>query len=141
MAELKTQANDASVAGFLKGIADPQKRADCKAIAKMMRAATGKRAKMWGAGIVGFGRYRYRYASGRSGEFMLTGFSPRAQNISVYIMPGFSRFGALLKKLGKHSTGKSCLYMKRLADVDASILERLIRESVEEMRRKYGDDR
>ncbi len=137
MAELKTKATKASVTEFLKGIPDRQKRADCRSIAKMMREATGKRAKMWGTSIVGYDRYDYTYASGRSGTFMITGFSPRAQNIAVYIMPGFSKFGGLLKKLGKHSTGKSCLYIKRLSDVDEGVLARLIGESVKEMRRKY----
>ncbi len=137
MAELKTKANKASVVGFLNGIADKQKRADCKAIAKMMRDATGKRAKMWGTAIVGYDKYDYKYASGRSGTFMITGFSPRAQNIAVYIMPGFKKFAGLMKKLGKHKTGKSCLYIKRLDDVDQKVLIRLIKESVNEMRRKY----
>jgi hypothetical protein len=139
MAEMKTTENKKSVASFLSTIEDVQKRADCKAIAKMMRDATGKRAKMWGTAIVGFDKYDYKYESGRSGTFMITGFSPRAQNISVYIMPGFSKFGTLMKKLGKHKTGKSCLYIKRLADVDEKILSRLIRESVKEMRRIYGE--
>lgn len=137
MAELKTKVNKASVAGFLSGIADKQKRADCKAIAKMMRDATGKRAKMWGTAIVGYDKYDYKYASGRSGTFMITGFSPRAQNIAVYIMPGFKKFAGLMNKLGKHKTGKSCLYIKRLDDVDQKVLFRLIKESVNEMRRKY----
>jgi len=137
MAELKTKENKASVTAFINSVADRQKRADCRAIAKMMREATGKRAKMWGASIVGFDRYDYTYASGHSGSFMITGFAPRAQNISVYIMPGFSKYGAMMKKLGKYKTGKSCLYIKRLADVDAKILSRLIRESVREMRRRY----
>jgi hypothetical protein len=138
MAALKTRETKANVTEFLNSIADKQKCADCKAISKMMREATGKRAKMWGAAIVGFDRYDYTYASGRSGTFMITGFSPRAQNIAVYIMPGFSKFSGLLKKLGKHSTGKSCLYIKRLSDVDEKVLAQLIRDSVKEMRRKYG---
>ena len=138
MAELKTKETPASVAAFLNGIADKQKRADCKAIAKMMREITGKRAKMWGTSIVGYDRYDYKYESGRSGTFMITGFSPRAQNITIYIMPGFSKFKSLMKKLGKHSTGKSCLYIKRLSDVDEKVLARLVSESVKEMKRIYG---
>ena len=141
MAENKTQQNNASVTGFLAAIEDPQKRADCKAIAKMMRDATGKRAKMWGSSIVGYDRYDYQYESGRSGSFMMTGFSPRARNISIYIMPGFGKYGALMKKLGKHSTGKSCLYINRLDDVDQNVLARIISESVKEMRRRYGNSR
>jgi hypothetical protein len=137
MAELKTKENKTSVTVFLNGIEDRQKRADCKAIAKMMRDATGRRAKMWGTAIVGFDKYDYKYESGRSGTFKITGFSPRAQNISVYIMPGFKKFGALMKKLGKYKTGKPCLYIKRLADVDQKVLSRLIIDSVKEMRRIY----
>ena len=138
MAELKTKANKASVAGFLSSIENQQKRADCRAIAKMMREATGKRAKMWGAAIVGYDKYDYKYASGRSGTFMITGFSPRAQNISIYIMPGFSKFTVLMKKLGKYKTGKSCLYIKKLDDVDGKVLAKLISESVQVMRRRYS---
>ena len=137
MAELKTRPTTKSVGDFLKGIEDPKKRADCRAIGKMMRAATGKRAKMWGTSIVGYGSYDYKYASGREGTFMETGFSPRAQNISIYIMPGFKGFASLMKKLGKHKTGKSCLYIKRLDDVDQDVLAKLIDESVRQMRRKY----
>jgi len=137
MAELKTKENKASVTSFLNAIEDRQKRTDCKAVAKMMRDATGKRAKMWGTAIVGFDKYDYKYASGHSGTSMITGFSPRARNISVYIMPGFKKFDALMKKLGKHKTGKSCLYIKRLDDVDQMVLFRLIKESVKEMRRIY----
>ena len=141
MAENKTQQNNASVTGFLATIDDRQKRADCKVIAKMMRDATGKRAKMWGSSIVGYDKYDYQYDSGRSGSFMITGFSPRARNISIYIMPGFGKYGELMKKLGKHKTGKSCLYINRLDDVDQKVLARLITESVKEMRRRYGKSR
>ena len=137
MAELKTKQNRASVAAFLNSIEDKQKRADAKKISSMMREATGSRAKMWGAAIVGFGSYHYKYASGREGDWMLVGFSPRKQNLTVYIMPGFKAFEKLMAKLGKHSTGKSCLYIKRLADVDENVLEKLIAESVKHMRSKY----
>ncbi len=137
MAELKTKPTTARVTDFLAAVDDPQKRADCKKIAAMMRKATGKRAKMWGSSIIGYGSYHYKYASGQEGDFMITGFSPRKQAISVYIMPGFSGFDSLMKKLGKHKTGKSCLYIKRLSDVDESVLEKLITKSVEYMRKKY----
>ncbi len=137
MAEQKTKASKASVTKFLSAIEDKKKRSDCRAIAKMMRDATGKRAQMWGAAIVGYDKYEYKYASGRSGTFMITGFSPRAQNISIYIMPGFSKFSKLMNKLGKYKTGKSCLYIKNLEDVDEKVLARLIKESVEVMRRRY----
>ena len=113
------------------------RRADAKKVTAMMRRATGSRAAMWGPSIVGYGRYHYRYASGREGEFMITGFSPRRQALTVYIMPGFSRFDKLMSKLGKYKTGKSCLYIRRLADVDETVLERLIRESVGYMRGQY----
>ena len=137
MAENKTRATKASVKGFIDAIDDRQMRADARKVAAMMRRATGKRAKMWGTSMVGYGTYHYRYASGREGDFMITGFSPRKQALTVYIMPGFTPFDTLLAKLGKYKTGKSCLYIKRLSDVDENVLERLIDSSVEHMRRKY----
>ena len=103
----------------------------------MMREATGKRAKMWGSSIVGFGEYHYKYASGREGDFMIVGFSPRKSSLTLYIMPGFSGYKDDLAKLGKYKTGKSCLYIKRLDDVDEKVLKRLIRKSVREMKKKY----
>ena len=137
MAELKTRQNNASVSDFLASIDDPQKRTDARKVAGMMRRATGKRAKMWGTSIVGYGNYHYKYASGREGDFMITGYSPRKNALTVYIMPGFSSFKGLMAKLGKYKTGKSCLYIKRLADIDEAVLEELIVESVKHMRRKY----
>ncbi len=136
MAELKTKKNNASVTAFVKGIEDPQKRKDCQAIAKMMRAATGARAKMWGETIVGYGDWHYKYASGRDADWFQVGFSPRKQNITVYIMNGFSTYEKLLAKLGKHKTGKSCLYIKRLSDVDVDVLEALINASAEAIRKR-----
>ena len=137
MAENKTKATRASVADFINSIDDRQMRADARKVAAMMRRATGKRARMWGTSMVGYGTYHYRYASGREGDFMVTGFSPRKQALTVYIMPGFASFSKLMEKLGKYKTGKSCLYIKRLADVDEDVLERLIEDSVEHMRKKY----
>lgn len=137
MAELKTRPTRASVTEFLAGIDDRQQRADAKKVAAMMRRATGKRAKMWGASIVGYGSYHYKYASGRDGDFMITGFSPRKQALTVYIMPGFSSFKKLMEKLGKYKTGKSCLYIKRLSDIDEKVLQKLIAESVRHMRKRY----
>ncbi len=131
MAELKTKPNNASVADFLKGIEDDQKRADCRAVLKIMKKVTGKKAKMWGDSIVGFGSYSYKYASGREGDWFVCGFAPRKRDLTLYIMSGFSRYGALMKKLGKHKTGSSCLYIKRLSDVDEEVLTRLIAESVQ----------
>lgn len=137
MAEVKTKKNNASVAAFLNAIEDRQKRADAKKVAAMMRDATGSRAKMWGTSIVGFGSYHYQYASGREGDWMLVGFSPRKQNLTLYIMPGFKSFDSLMAKLGKHKTGKSCLYINTLADVDEKVLQKLIVQSVKHMRSKY----
>ena len=137
MAELKTRPNQASVTEFIAAIDDPQKRADARKVAAMMRRATGSRAKMWGSSIVGYGSYHYKYASGREGDFMLTGYSPRKNALTVYIMPGFSGFKGLMSGLGKYKTGKSCLYIKSLSDVDESVLEKLIDESVKHMRKKY----
>ncbi len=137
MAELKTKKTNASVAVYLNAIADKQKRADCKAVARMMRDATGKRARMWGGSLVGYGSYDYKYASGREGTWFICGFSPRAQNITIYIMPGFSGFKKLMNRLGKYKTGKSCLYIKKLEDIDQNVLKDLITGSVNEMRRRY----
>ena len=134
----KTVPTRGSVTEFVRAVDDADKRKDLKSVMAMMRRATGERAKMWGPSIVGFGRYEYRYDSGREGEACLTGVSPRAQSLSVYIMPGFSTYGALLKKLGKYKVGKSCLYIKRLADVDESVLEKLIARSVRDMKKKHG---
>jgi hypothetical protein len=137
MAENKTQPTKKSVTEFVNGIEDKQRRADVKKVAAMMRKATGKRAKMWGSSIVGFGNYHYKYDSGREGEFMLTGYSPRKQALTVYIVPGFSHFKAEMDKLGKYKTGSSCLYIRRLTDVDEKVLERLISKSVKHMRKTY----
>ena len=137
MAENKTKPTTASVTGFLNAIEPAQKRKDAKAIAKMMRDATGNRAKMWGPSIVGYGKYHYRYDSGREGDFMRVGFSPRKQNLSVYVVPGFSGFSALLKKLGKHKVGRSCLYINKLDDVDVDVLRKIIEKSVQIMNKKY----
>ena len=137
MAELKTKLNNASVGDFLDAIKDEARRADCKAVAKLMQKVTGEKPKMWGTSIVGFGTYRYVYASGRAGDWMVTGFSPRAQALTLYIMSGFDGEPALMAKLGKFKTGKSCLYLKSLADVDMKLLEQLITRSVAHVRRKY----
>lgn len=135
MAELKTKVNKASVDKFLKSIKDEQKREDCYKILDIMKKATKAEPKMWGTSIVGFGSYHYKYASGREGEWMLTGFSPRKQNLTLYIMSGFDEYEGLLKKLGKHATGKSCLYIKRLEDVDTKVLKELVTKSVKHMKK------
>lgn len=137
MAEPKTKPTGASVTEYIAAISDPGKRKEIKKIGAMMRRATGARAKLWGTSIVGYGRYHYEYASGRSGDWMLTGYAARKQALTVYIMPGFEPFENLLDKLGKYKTGRSCLYIKRLADVDEAVLEDLITQSVLLMRKRY----
>jgi hypothetical protein len=134
MSDLKTRRNDASVEAFLDALEDDRKRADCQAVLKLMREVTGEQPAMWGESIIGFGSYRYRYASGREGEWFLTGFSPRVQNLTLYIMAGFEAYEPLLEKLGKYKIGKSCLYIKRLEDVDREVLRELVARSVEHMR-------
>jgi hypothetical protein len=126
---LKTTPTDADVDAFLDAIEDPQKREDSRALCRMMAEETGEPPKLWGTSIVGFGSYHYRYASGREGDWMALGFSPRKQNLTLYLMDGFSGYGELLERLGKHSTGKSCLYVKRLADVDEGVLREMVRRS------------
>ena len=137
MAELKTKATNTSVSKFLNAVEDKQKRADCKTVARLMREATGKMAKLWGTSMVGYGSYDFKYESGREGSWFLCGFSPRAQSLTLYIMPGFSKFDTLMSNLGKYKTGKSCLYIKKLDDVDLAVLKQLIDESVKHMRSKY----
>ena len=137
MAELKTKENSASIAAFLNTFEDTQKHAGAKKIAVMMRKATGSRAKLWGKSIVGFGSYHYKYASGCEGDWMLIGFSPRKQNLTLYIMSGFREFDALMSQLGKHKTGKSCFYVKRLADIDLKVLSSRMKRSIRYMRSNY----
>ena len=138
MAENKTKPSKQSVAQFLNAIEDTQRRNDAKKVAAMMRKATGKRATLWGTSIVGFGKYHYKYDSGHEGDWALVGFSPRKRNLVVYIMPGFSEFPGLMKKLGKYKTGKSCLYLNKLDDVDEGVLEKLIERSVKVMQKRYN---
>ena len=133
--ELKTKVNDASVESFLNSIEDEQKRADCFEILKLMKQVTKEAPKMWGASIVGFGSYHYKSASGREGDWMLTGFSPRKQNLTLYLMGGFDPHQDLLKKLGKHKTSVGCLYLKKLDDVDKKVLKELVTESVKTMKK------
>ncbi len=137
MSELKTKPTTQSVSAFTNAIEDPQQRKDCKALASMMRKITGKKPKLWGTSIVGFGSYHYKYKTGREGDWMMTGFAPRKQNISIYIMLGFSRYGALMKKLGKYKTGKSCLYIKKLDDIDTAVLQQLLAQSLADLAEVY----
>lgn len=136
MATLKTQPTRKSVSAFIATIKDPARRTDCRKVMQLMKKATGARPQLWGPSIVGYGSYHYKYASGREGDWFLTGFSPRKQNLTVYIMSGFSRHGALLKKLGKHKTGSSCLYLNSLTDVEVAVLRELIEESVRFLAKK-----
>ncbi|MBL8091553.1 MAG: DUF1801 domain-containing protein [Anaerolineales bacterium] len=135
--ELKTKKNEASVEDFLNFIVDEQKRKDCFEIAKMMEKAIKQKPKMWGPSIVGFGEYHYKYASGHEGDMPIIAFSPRKQNITLYIMESVAD-NPLIQKLGKYKTSKACLYIKKLADVDKNILQELINESAKENLAKYG---
>ena len=134
-AELKTKVNSASVEGFLNTVEDEQKRADCFEILKIMQQVTKEKPKMWGASIVGFGTYHYKGASGREGDWMLTGFSPRKQNLTLYLMGGFDMHKDLLKKLGKYKTSVGCLYIKKLDDVDKKVLKELVTQTVKTMKK------
>ena len=131
MAENKTQRNDGDVVAFLNTVENAKKRQDSFTIMKLMAEVTGEPAKMWGASIIGFGTYRYRYASGREGEWFLTGFAPRKQSLTLYIMSGFDQYDDLMARLGKHKTGKSCLYIKKTEDVDMDVLRELVKLSAE----------
>ncbi|MFQ5702225.1 MAG: DUF1801 domain-containing protein [Acidobacteriota bacterium] len=130
MAELKTKKTNASVRRFLESIPDERRRNDSLAVLAMMEKITGERPKLWGPDIIGFGSYHYTYASGREGDWFLTGFSPRKQALTLYIMSGFARHDALLEKLGKFKTGKACLYIKKLEDIHRPTLRELIKRSV-----------
>ena len=132
--EIKTRVNEASVEGFLNSVKDEQARADCFEILKIMKQVTKEEPKMWGTSIIGFGSYHYKGASGREGDWMLTGFSPRKQNLTLYLMGGFDTHVDLLKKLGKHNTSVGCLYIKKLEDVDVKILKELIKKSFNTMK-------
>ena len=133
MSKPKTQKNDASVEKFLNKVDDEKKRDDSFAVLSLIRDITGLEPAMWGDSIVGFGSYRYKYASGREGEWPLVGFSPRKQNLTLYIMSGFDQYETLLADLGKFKTGKSCLYINKLEDVELETLESLIKQSVDHM--------
>jgi len=132
MAELKTKPTGQSVDDFLQTVPDERKRLDSYIILEIMKRATGEQPRMWGSSIVGFGARHYKYESGREGDWFVTGFSPRKQNLTLYLTYALDRHEALLKKLGKHKTGKGCLYVNKLDDVDMSVLEELIARTVEE---------
>ncbi len=130
MAELKTRATAASVSQFLNGIEDEQRRKDSLAVARIMRRATGRNARMWGSSIVGFGSKHLKYASGRELEWFVTGFSPRKGSLTLYLPGGFAKHKTLMRKLGKYKTGQSCLYVNRLDDIDTGVLTELIEREV-----------
>lgn len=130
MADNRTQSTAADVEAFLSGIADASRQADCRELTALMRQITGEIPVMWGASMVGFGRYHYQYESGRSGEWFLLGFSPRKSDLTLYVMSGFENAADLMAALGKYKTGKSCLYIKKLADIDPLALKSLLAWSV-----------
>jgi len=141
MAELKTKATDASVEDYIASRANEEQRVDCKALMSLLKRVTKQPPKMWGPSIVGYGSYRYAYESGRTGEMALTGFAIRGRELVVYVMPEGKEGQALLSRLGKHKMGKSCLYFKRLADLDKKVLEQLVTHSVVKLKRRYGTSR
>lgn len=140
MAELKTQPTSQSAKEFVKSVTDANRRRDCRTLLSLMSRLTGKKATMWGDNIVGFGRYHYRYKSGRSGSWFVTGFSPRKRDLTIYIMLGFERYSELMSKLGRFRIGKSCLYLRGLDDVDLDVLEALIATSVADLAEVYDCD-
>ena len=133
MAELKTKPTKDSVKDFIAKVSDDKRRKDCQVVAKLMSEVTGAKPELWSTNIVGFGRYRYKYASGREGEWMLTGFSPRKTDLTLYLMGGLQSSPELLQRLGKHKTGKGCLYIKKLEDVNLAVLRELVEKSVAEL--------
>lgn len=135
MADAKTRPTDADVGTFLEAVADERRREDAQAVCRLMQQVTGEEPVLWGTSIVGFGRVRLRYTSGRELDWPATGFSPRKAATTVYLMNGFEEHTELLAQLGPHSVGKSCLYLKRLSDVDLNVLAALVTESVRAMRK------
>jgi Domain of unknown function (DU1801) len=138
MAELKTKVNETSVEDFLSNIPDEKKRKDAFEVLELMQTVTKQPAKMWGANIVGFGKYNYKYESGREGEWFLTGFSPRKQNLTLYLLGGFEQHDDLMQQLGKYKASKgSCLYVNKLEDIKLPVLKKLIKASVAAMKKNY----
>ena len=138
MAELKTKETKLSVTKFIGKVEDDQKCQDSQAILKLMKQVTKEEPKMWGDSMVGFGHFHYKSDSGREGVWFLIGFSPRKQNLTIYITPGFDKYESLMKQLGKHKTSKGCLYIKKLEDVDMKVLKQLIKQSNQDMKKQYG---
>ena len=138
-AENKTKATSVSPESFIETVEHDVRRADAKLLLDLFADVTQLVPRMWGPSIIGYGRYHYKYESGREGDFMMTGFSPRKQNLSIYILPGYSDFSEILGRLGKHKHGKSCLYINKLSDVDIDVLKELIAAGLEDLKRKYPD--
>ena len=135
MADLKTKPTGQDVEAFLNAISDEKRRRDSFVVLELMKDVTGAEPKMWGSSIVAFGDYHYKYASGREGDWFVTGFSPRKQNLTLYIMSGFDQYDELMSRLGKYTTGKACLYIKKIEDIDLATLKELVAQSVEHMRK------
>lgn len=138
MADNKTVPTDANVADFLNAVEPARRREDGLRLDAIFQEVTGFTPVMWGPAIIGYGRYHYRYASGREGDFLATGFSPRRASLSVYIMPGYMDFGAIMSRLGKHKTGKSCLYINKLADVNEDVLRELIAAGLKDLNGRWS---
>jgi len=137
MSQNKTVPTNADVTAYLSAVQPARRRDDALALDQLFRKVTGFQPQMWGGSMVGYGRYHYRYDSGRDGDFLATGFAPRKANMVVYIMPGYADFGGLLDQLGKHRLGKSCLYLNKLADVDLDVLARLIRAGLDDLATRW----
>lgn len=140
MAELKTKVNNNSVTEFLNSLENEKKRYDSFKILELMQDIIGEEPKMWGNSIIGFGNYHYVYESGREGDWPIVGFSPRKNNLSIYIMAGFSQYDELMSRLGKYKTGKSCLYIQKLEDIEQGVLKELIKQSVNYISSKYENN-
>lgn len=137
MSQNKTTATDVSVADFIARIDHPTRRADAIALDQMFRKVTGWTPRMWGPTIIGYGEYHYTYDSGRQGDFLATGFSPRKANQSIYVMPGYTDFGHILERIGKYKMGKSCLYVNKLADIDMDVLAELIQAGLDDLATRW----
>ena len=139
MSQNKTRPNTTSVTSFLDSVEDEIQRKDSYTLISIMKEITREEPVMWGPSIIGFGSYHYKYDSGREGDMLITGFSPRKQNLSLYIMAGFAKYEELMQKLGKHKTGKSCLYIKRLSEINMDVLTELIKVSYDHYNQKYNN--
>jgi hypothetical protein len=139
MAELKTKQNENNVVEFLNSIGDEQRKLDCLVLIELFKEITNESPKMWGTSIVGFGSYHYKYDSGREGDSCLIGFSPRKQNLTIYITAGFKEYDDIMQELGKYKIGSSCLYVKRLSDINTAKLKELANSSIAFIKKKYGE--